>query len=283
MSSTSNDNDAVAVADEESSRETLKPWSDRWKKRRIGFHLKDVNPALTKHAASLLPETKEDETCSNKDATTRIFVPLCGKAIDMAYLATSLSSSSHKIQVLGLEGIRIALEQFIEEQPNLNIAKEAIPATEQVPFERFIGENVSLWKGDYFDLSKFETSIGTFDAVYDRASIVAIEPEMRQPYVQILDNLLQTGGKILMVALERVASPENPEAAKKGPPHSIPEATIRNLFSSLETESYSYAVEVLQVTDQLEVNPQDRERYKGLDQLLETVYLIRKEIKPKDP
>ena len=277
MSSNNNDD----VVDEESSRETLKPWSDRWKKRRIGFHLKDVNPALAKHAASMLPANQETETCSNAAATTttRIFVPLCGKAIDMAYLATSLSSSNHKIEVLGLEGIRIALEEFIDEQPTLNISKEALAATEQVPFDRFVGETVSLWKGDYFDLSKFETSIGTFEAIYDRASIVAIEPEMRQQYVQILDSLLQTGGKILMVALERVASPDNLEAAKKGPPYSIPGSTIRELFSSLETETYSYKVETLQVTDQLEENPQDRERYKRLDKLLETVYLIRKEIK----
>ena len=111
MSSNNNDD----VVDEESSRETLKPWSDRWKKRRIGFHLKDVNPALAKHAASMLPANQETETCSNAAATTttRIFVPLCGKAIDMAYLATSLSSSNHKIEVLGLEGIRIALEEFL--------------------------------------------------------------------------------------------------------------------------------------------------------------------------
>lgn len=274
MSSNSNDE----VVDEESSRETLKPWSDRWKKRRIGFHLKDVHPALAKHAASLLPDNEETETCS----TTRIFVPLCGKAIDMAYLATSLSSSSNqKIEVVGLEGIRIALEEFIDEHPGLNISKEALASTEQVPFDRFVGTTVSLWKGDYFDLEKFEstTSIGTFQAIYDRASIVAIEPELRRDYVQILDSLLQTSGKILMVALERVASPDHPEAAKKGPPHSIPEARIRELFSGLETDAYCYQVEILQVTDQLEENPQDRERYRGLDKLLETVYWIRKETK----
>jgi len=181
---------------------------------------------------------------------------------------------------VGLEGIRLALEEFIEEHPGLGISREAIPSTNDVPFERFEGETVSLWKGDYFDLSgeattTTTTAIGSFEAIYDRASIVAIEPELREDYVKILDNLLVPGGRILLVALERVVTPENASAGKRGPPYSIPEATLRGLFANLGACG-SYNVEILQQTDQLVEKPEDRERYPDLEQLLETVYLIQK-------
>mmetsp|Transcript_4305 Transcript_4305/g.8964 ORF Transcript_4305/g.8964 Transcript_4305/m.8964 type:complete len:300 (-) Transcript_4305:1487-2386(-) len=263
---------------DESTRETLKPWSDRWTNKRIGFHLKEVNPVLLNHASALLP-AQDGETC---DAKTKIFVPLCGKAIDVAYLATSLSSAS-SIEVVGLEGIRVALEEFIDEHPDLKISKDGIPGTSEVPFERFVGDSVSLWKGDYFDLlepsEKLQTSIGTFEAIYDRASIVAIEPEMREKYVRTLDSLLKVGGTILLVALERVATPEKAFATKIGPPFSIPEDTIRALFADVvgDSDEYSYHVEILQQTDQLVEKPEDRERFADLDKLLETVYLIRKQ------
>ena len=267
-------------SNDESTRETLKPWSDRWTNKRIGFHLKEVNPVLANHGSALL---SHDTTC---EAKTKIFVPLCGKAIDMAYLATSLSSSTTtSVEVVGLEGIRVALEEFIEEQPDLKISKNAITGTKDIPFERFVGDTVSLWKGDYFDLAEpseqLQSSIiGSFEAIYDRASIVAIEPELRGKYVKILDSLLKVGGRILMVGLTRVASPEKAFAAKKGPPYSIPEETIRKLFADVAGDTnndYSYHVEILQETDQLVEKPEDRERYADLEKLLETVYLIRKE------
>jgi thiopurine S-methyltransferase len=178
---------------------------------------------------------------------------------------------------VGLEGIRLALEEFIEEHPGLGISREAIPSTNDVPFERFEGDTVSLWKGDYFDLSgetTTTTAIGRFEAIYDRASIVAIEPELREDYVEILDGLLVPGGRILLVALERVVTPENASAGKRGPPYSIPEATLRGLFASLGA---SYNVAILKQTDQLVEKPEDRERYPDLEQLLETVYLIQKD------
>jgi thiopurine S-methyltransferase len=280
---------------DESTRETLKPWSERWKNKRIGFHLKDVNPILAKHSSVLLDEkTCEVSSSSLEDAAaveaqplTRIFVPLCGKAIDMAYLARPTPSSS-TVKVVGLDGIRVALEEFIEEHPDLKISTDAIPPSDGLPFERFQGSddgNISLWKGDYFDLETSEKaldSIGTFRAIYDRASIVAIEPKLRSKYVGILDKLLRPGGRILLVALERVASEENPSAATQGPPFSVPESTVRELFEGLGNDC-RYTVDLLQETDQLMEKPEDRERYPDLDRLLETVYLIRKETAATPP
>jgi len=291
----------------------------------------------------------------------RIFVPLCGKTIDMAYLA-SLSSSSNNndnnsilLEVVGIEGIRVAIKEFIEEHPGLNINTRPI-ITNTSPmllngnddnknnnsknnnndddddensnensvgkFEQFVGDNITLLKGDYFDLQELESeslstsssllsmsssslssSLSTivglknkFDYIYDRGSMVAIEPQLRTSYVKILKLLLKPGGKILLVALER-KSIKSEEATKKGPPYSMSEQIVRESFSfnddvdddndndndnDNDTTNWIEFITLLEETDQLVKVPEDKQRYPDLDQLLETVYVIqRKRIKNK--
>jgi thiopurine S-methyltransferase len=161
VNSNSNNNEG----NNETSNENLKPWAQRWNSRRIGFHLKDVNPILVKYLPELL-KTSTSTTCEadidvdvdddgNKQDQQhrRIFVPLCGKAIDMAYLASlpssSSLSSSVQLEVVGLEGIRAALEEFIQEHPNLNIKpiittnnNDENSSHRNDKLERFVGDNI---------------------------------------------------------------------------------------------------------------------------------------------
>jgi thiopurine S-methyltransferase len=184
----------------------------------------------------------------------------------MAYLATSFAC-----EVVGVEGIRIALEEFVQENPDLKIIdpKEENQTSNDDGFERFTGQRITLLMGDFFGLDSTKAG-GTFDLIFDRGSMVAIEPKMRDSYVEIISNLLGPEGQILLVALER-KGPE--EAMKEGPPYSIPEATVQEFFRN---KDWVESVTMLESSDQLERKPEDRERYPDLDQLLETVYLIKR-------
>ncbi|KAL3908877.1 MAG: hypothetical protein SGILL_008315, partial [Bacillariaceae sp.] len=206
----------------------------------------------------------DDGTCAAATGVknARVFVPLCGKTVDLAFLTTLAS------EVVGVEGIRVALEQFAEENPDLKISEPTADARSD-GYERFVGENITLLKGDYFDLDSTKTD-GEFGMIFDRASMVAIEPKMRPAYIDILGKLLAPGGIILLVVLERKGSEE---AMKKGPPYSIAEATVRSLYEALD---WVESVKLLEQSDQLERKPEDRERYPDLDQLLETVYEVRR-------
>jgi len=305
VNSNSNNNEG----NNETSNENLKPWAQRWNSRRIGFHLKDVNPILVKYLPELL-KTSTSTTCEadidvdvdddgNKQDQQhrRIFVPLCGKAIDMAYLASLPSSSSSlsssvQLEVVGLEGIRAALEEFIQEYPNLNIkpiittnnnANGDNSSHRNIKLEQFVGDNITLLKGDYFDLLEEEIG-GKFDYIYDRGSMVAIEPQLRTLYVEILKSLLKPDGKMILVTLERKVSTSNNniEATKKGPPYSINENNIRELFSCDGDDDddgnnwIESSITLLEETDQLVMVPEDKQRYPDLDQLLEAVYLIQR-------
>ena len=73
-------------------------WLQRWQEGQIGFHRSDVMPLLEKHWPSLqLP------------AGSRVLVPLCGKSLDMHWLA----AQGHR--VLGVELSPLAVTQFFEE------------------------------------------------------------------------------------------------------------------------------------------------------------------------
>lgn len=230
--------------------------------------MKDVNPVLERHSKAYFSspgdgDTGNDETCAaTTGGNTRVFVPLCGKTVDLAFLTTLAS------EVVGVEGIRVALEQFAEEHPDLKVSA----ATTDEPtdgYERFVGEKITLLKGDYFDLDSAKTG-GQFGMIFDRAAMVAIEPKMRPAYVDVLGKLLAPGGIVLLVVLERKGSEE---AMKKGPPYSIPESTVRTLY---EAQDWVESIKLLEQSDQLERKPEDRERYPDLDQLLETVYEIKR-------
>lgn len=229
--------------------------SDQWQTRKIAFHLSDVNEVLRDHIGKLLPTENEQDVCSTGK---RVFVPLCGKTIDMAYLVQKAK------EVVGVEAIQMALEEFSQEHPNLKVAMTGT----KDGYTRFEGDKILLLKGDYFSLD--ETLLdGRVDAIWDRGSMVAIPVEMREKYVEILGKVLAPGGRILLVALERRGEEE---AMKRGPPFSMTDEVVRGLF---ESQEWVESMTVIHQVDQLETNPEDRLRYEGLDQLLETGYLIK--------
>src|SRR5262245_668901 len=52
-------------------------WDERWRAGQTGFHLSEVNPNLVRHHERLGPANPR----------SRVLVPLCGKSIDLAWLA----------------------------------------------------------------------------------------------------------------------------------------------------------------------------------------------------
>jgi len=67
-------------------------WQARWQDKRTGFNQPEVNPLLTKYLTAL-----------NLPSGSRVFVPLCGKSIDMIWLA------SQGYDVVGVELVESAV------------------------------------------------------------------------------------------------------------------------------------------------------------------------------
>jgi thiopurine S-methyltransferase len=231
----------------------------QWEDNRTGWHEQGVNQGLMKYGEQYI---FQKESCPSDGL--RWFVPLCGKTVDLAYLAGHESTA----QVVGLDGVRKALDEFCQEHEDLGIKPNSIIQSSAVAFDRLSGKKITLLKGDYFAVTD-EATDGKFDAVLDRASLVAIDPSLRDAYVETLGRLLKPGAKILLVTLDRRTGDE--EAIKQGPPFSVSEETVRALY---EGKEWVKSVTFLEEIDAFARTPEDKERYQGVTSLYELYMLI---------
>jgi thiopurine S-methyltransferase len=200
----------------------LKPWKERWETGNTRWHKSDVYPVLEKY----LDEKILDAFPAGG---ARIFVPLCGKTVDMHYMATKRKVA----EVVGVDGVRKAMEEFSRLHPDLNV--QTVGASPHGPFEQWKGESITLLQGDFFDVDARVVG-GSFDAVWDRGAMVAIDPSLRGRYVQTLGKVLvKPGGRILLSALSH--------SKRMGPPFSLEESEVRRLY---EGQPWVESVELLE-------------------------------------
>lgn len=174
-------------------------WHQRWAEKQIGFHQDKPTPLLLKHWPSL-----------QVDAGSRVFVPLAGKSLDMAWFA------SQGLRVLGVELSRIAVEEFFAENG-------LEPDVSQSPFgTHYRAEGIELICGDAFGLDS--TVLADCTAVYDRAALIALPASLRHRYVRELYPRLPQHCRGLVITLEY------PQHEKDGPPFDVREDEVRELY-----------------------------------------------------
>jgi thiopurine S-methyltransferase len=176
-------------------------WRSRWAAHKIGFHEGRPNAFLEEHIARL-------------DGRYRVLVPLCGKSEDLAFLA----ASGHA--VVGVELVEDAVKAFFAEH-----ALE--PVVERLGDHAvYSAHEVTVIAGDWFTTTP--QLIGSVDAVYDRAALIALPPALRPDYLAHLRTLVAPGTHGLVVSLEY------PEGASEGPPFSVPDAEVRRSYLAVE-------------------------------------------------
>jgi len=208
-------------------------WHQRWLDGQTGWHHDQVNNHLQSHWDSLGVEPGSE-----------VFVPLCGKSLDMAWLVQQGYS------VLGVECSPMAVQEFFAEQ-NLTPV-----VSNQGEFESYKASGFHLLRGDIFKLTS-EHLLGV-TAIYDRAALVALDQPQRQRYSRLLADILPPDTSILLVSMDY------PKAEMQGPPHSVSEAEVRELFAD------DFSITKLHTQDLM----QDSDRYsdKGLSRMLEQVF-----------
>jgi thiopurine S-methyltransferase len=210
-------------------------WHERWQSSRIGFHMEAVNPWLVSYWPTL--------DVSHGD---RVFVPLCGKSLDMLWLL------EQGYRVIGVEISKIAVEAFFSEnrlEPLMETAGR---------FTRWRYDDLEILCGDFFDLEK--SLLGSLDAVYDRAALIAMPPDVRPRYAAHLAGLADRKTRVQLITLEYN------QLEMPGPPFSVSEDEVNRLFAN------NYSVECLASADVLDENVKFRDG--GLTMLRELVYRL---------
>lgn len=208
-------------------------WLARWEEGRTGFHRGEVHPDLRAWMDRWLGEDH-----------LRVLVPLCGKTVDIPFLA----GRGH--EVVGVELSPRAVREFHQEQ-------RLHPFVDQEDgYAVHTSPGITIYCGDLFEVST--ELAGTFDRVWDRAALVAMDVARRPAYVDCLRRLLRPGGRVLL------NSYTYDQARMEGPPWSVARDEVEALWAGC-------VVEVLQEHEAID---EVRFRELGFESWLVTTYLV---------
>lgn len=212
-------------------------WTERWQRRDIGFHQPHIHEQLTRLWPTLgLP------------VASTVFVPLAGKTRDMVWLATQ----GHR--VIGVELSEVAVREFFQD------GGQTPDVRSDGPFDVYSAGPFSLYRGDFFEMPG--EALAGVAAVYDRAALIALPPDLRVRYAQKLTNILPREAVVFLIAVAY------PEGEISGPPFSLTRDDVENLYGD------AFRIEVLEDRDGLEGSGNLKRR--GVTELRETAYLLRR-------
>lgn len=210
-------------------------WLDRWEEGRTGWHEPDGNAGLRQY-------------WSEPATGSKVLVPLCGKSVDLLWLA------DQGLAVSGVELSKTAVESFFAEQ-RLEYDIDRSAALEGYRAEERL---ITLYCGDFFDFHS-----DPFDALYDRGALVALPESLRPRYVSHVKELLKPDAQLLLVTLEYDS------LLADGPPFSVLPEEVRGYWPDLERISARNAIDGCP--------PKFREA--GIDEVIESIW-SRKAVAP---
>ena len=175
-------------------------WEGVWRNDELGFHQPQVNRNFQSfwQRLELAPDS-------------RVFVPLCGKSLDMDWLL----SEGH--EVIGADLSAKAQQEYL--------------VTHDEPI-RYNQDNQLkfAWQGRLLfvagDILHMEPEmLRSVDAVYDRAALIALTPAARQNYALFLAHSLKPSAKMLLITRQ---APEE----QLVPPFNVTATDLDNLYAS---------------------------------------------------
>ena len=205
-------------------------WHNRWFTEQTGWHRDIFNDLLIKHWPSI-----------NAPSGGQVMVPLCGKSLDMIWLA------KQGYNVVGLEMVEQAVQAFFDEnklETNLTELENHIKHTSS-PF--------TIFQGDFFDL---DAGVVQADAWYDRAAMVALPNSLREDYVKQIYNQTKLGAVGLLITYAY------PQEQMDGPPFALHDEDVLHFFAD------GFEVECLEKIDL------EDEKDRGLSKVTSTVFKI---------
>jgi thiopurine S-methyltransferase len=175
-------------------------WHQKWERGETGFHENETNPLLLRHFEKL-----------GVAAGGRIFLPLCGKTRDIAWLLAS------GYRVVGAELSPIAIEQLFNE---LGVAPEIAKTGKLI---RYSARGIDIFVGDIFAASA--KALGPVDGIYDRAALVALPVGVREQYTAHLIDITGAAPQLLVTL-------EYDQQRLAGPPFSVDEGEVRKHYGA---------------------------------------------------
>ena len=209
-------------------------WHQKWHNGELGFHLPQVHPLLQRYLGEL--SLKAGQT---------LFLPLCGKTLDIGYLLEQGYS------VIGAELSGKAVTDLFA---SLNRQPEISPWQGG---NRYRQGDLTVFQGDIFLLTPDD--LPAVDAIYDRAALIALPDTLRARYARHLQTLTHRARQLLITL-------EYDQQQMAGPPFSVDQGEVETRYGD------HYRVTSLSRKMILDHEPVFRE--KGLTALYENAFLL---------
>lgn len=210
-------------------------WIKSWTDGRTAFNQQQYHAKLTQYFPELNPHAGQS-----------VLVPLCGKTIDMVWLA------GQGLRVHGVELYSGAVEEFFSGN-NL----QPVHKTQDRDFMHCSHKNITISCGDFFKLDKKNS----YDFIYDRAALVALPASMRAEYARVIKESLKEGGKYLLIVYEY------DQSKMEGPPFSISKTDIERLYAD------AFNIQLLESEKPKSEGP----RLSAVEGMSQKVYLLQKQ------
>lgn len=175
-------------------------WKQRWETGQIAFHESATNPFLLENFARL-----------NLAPNSRIFLPLCGKTRDIAWLLAG------GYQVCGAELSELAISQLFAE---LRLTPEITRVGQLL---RYSAQHIDILVGDIFAVTAED--LKPVSATYDRAALVALPASMRERYTSHLINITREAPQLLITY-------EYNQQLMDGPPFSLSRSEVERHYAA---------------------------------------------------
>lgn len=203
-------------------------WLQTWRDGKIGFHRDAPMPLLVQYWPSL-----------ELAADSRVLVPLCGKSLDLLWLA----EQGHR--VLGVELSPLAVQRFLKEHA---LDAEVHESAQGI---HHVAGNIEIIQGNVLNLD--DATLASCQAIYDRAAVIALPADMRRRYAERVYARLAPDCKGLMITLDY------PQQQMQGPPFSVDAQEVHDLLGDV------WSIDLLERRDILAQQPSFLER--GITQL----------------
>lgn len=218
-------------------------WHHKWEINQVGFHLDYIHPLLKRN----IDLFKMNNSLQKND---KIFVPLCGKTLDIGYLLNL------GYQVMAIELSEIAVQAVFNQLGLTPTIKEWSAG------KVYQADHLTIFVGDFFALSKQDLTAGGegISLVYDRAALIALPEKMRKEYAHHIAHITEHCAQLLITL-------DYDQTIAGGPPFAVSTQEVEALYAD------DYSIKLLEEADIIEEEP--RFKSKGLTSFYQRAYTLK--------
>lgn len=210
----------------------LEHWIECWKTNKLIWQMDEAHPFLSKISESFKPKSN-------------VFIPLCGKTLDMIHLA------DHGHSVVGVEFMKKGIEDFFGENA-IKFNKITSTKNKDLTLYEAVEKDIKIYNGNIFNIKpQHLAGSDRYDVIWDRGSFVAMHPDDRPKYTAVMKALSKSTEADLDYFMEAFMLDMSSHG---GPPFDSPREIVDANWGDVFDVKSLYEADAPMFADRLEID-----------------------------